>query len=135
MHLRFSAHLRHRRVTELDGESAFTEMSLGKRFCASPMRGEEGEDRVGNAKGGRYKNARRSRLVTSVRPICPTSLEKKRKEETRRKKGSRIYVRKERSKTAKVRWHLLYSVRPMIAFSHLENLFQNSYQFVHLVAT
>jgi len=27
------------------------------------------------------------------------------------KKGSRIYVRKERSKTAKVQWHLRYLVR------------------------
>lgn len=104
-------------MTELDGESAFTEMSLAKRFCASPRVAKRERivwetQRVADTKIPEG-------LVTSVRPICPTSFvrEKKRKEETRRKKGSRIYVRKERSKTAKVRWHLLYSVRPMIAFA------------------
>lgn len=111
-HLRLSAHLRHRRVTELDGESAFIEKSLGRRFCASPsMAKRERTDRVGNAEGGRYKKMPEG-LVTFARPtICPHRSAARKRERRKRgqggKKGSRIYVRKERSKIAKVQWHLL----------------------------
>lgn len=87
--LRFGAHLRHRRVTELDGESAFTENSLGKRFCTSPGRGEEGRlDRVGNAEGGSAKVPEEG-LVTFVRPICPHRSAARKRERRKRGRGEK----------------------------------------------
>lgn len=80
MHLCFSAHLRHRCVTEFDGESIHRKESR-KEVLHIPKRGEEGEDRVGNAQRVTDKKMPEG-LVTSVRPICSQPQEK-RKEETR----------------------------------------------------
>ena len=91
---------------------AFTKKSLGKRFCASPsMNVRRGRRSCGKRRGWQIQKCREG-LVTFVRPICPhRSAARKRERRKHGKKGSRIYVRKERSKTAKVQWHLRYPVR------------------------
>lgn len=58
-------------MTELEGESTFTEKSLGEEVLHIPPSVAKREDRVGKAKGGRNKNARTKLDVTSVEPICP----------------------------------------------------------------
>lgn len=99
-------------MTEL-GESAFTEKSLGKRFCTSPSVAKREKtvwetQRVADTKmQERSGDVRLANLSTSL------SHEKKGKggNAGEEKKGSGIYVGKERSKTAKVQWHLCYPVR------------------------